>query len=84
MPAGNTAAATYPKHIFVRAPQDNPNHEEIEVALLDLEKSRRRWRARNASRRDLHQFERHRGNIPLADVHYLYEMYQAALRQHNP
>lgn len=64
----------YAKHIFVRlrAPDD------IDIALLDLEKSRRRWRATSASRRDLGQLDRHRGAMPDADMSYLRQAYQQA------
>lgn len=65
----------YAKHIFVRvrAPGD------VEIALLDLEKSRRRWRSANASRRDLGQLQRHRGEMPDNDLHELLQAYQHAL-----
>lgn len=43
----------YPKHLFVRLRAD-----EVEVALLDLEKSRRRLRAGQAARHDLQQLKR--------------------------
>lgn len=61
----------YPKHIFIR-PSLNPDGTwHVDIALLDLEKSRRRWRSSDASRHDLRQLERHRGNMPLADLNYL-------------
>lgn len=68
----------YAKHIFVRvrAPGD------VDIALLDLEKSRRRWRTSHASRRDLGQLQRHRGQMPDSDLHYLLQAYQHA--QNNP
>lgn len=68
----------YAKHIFVRvrAPGD------VEIALLDLEKSRRRWRSASASRRDLGQLQRHRGKMPDNDLHELLQAYQHALN--NP
>lgn len=45
----------YPKHIFLTAgsPQELPK-----VALIDLEKARRRWRVTKAAQRDLAQLQR--------------------------
>lgn len=71
----------YPKHLFVRLRPDASGAQQADIALLDLEKSRRRWRIRDASRRDLRQLERHRGNIPMADLDYFYSVYQTALNQ---
>lgn len=42
------------KHVFVRV-----QGEKIEVALLDLEKSRRKWRAKSAAQHDIKQLKRH-------------------------
>ncbi len=48
----------YPKHIFLSVHgQDDGAH--VEVALLDLEKSRRRLRRHAAARHDLRQLRRH-------------------------
>jgi len=48
----------YPKHIFLHiAP--NRSSAEVQIALIDLEKSRRRLIAKNASGRDLNQLKRH-------------------------
>ena len=44
----------YPKHIFFRV-----HDGEVEVALLDLEKSRRRWSGKRAARHDFRQLRRH-------------------------
>lgn len=76
--AGWQHGCCYAKHIFVRvrAPGD------VEIALLDLEKSRRRWRTTSASRRDLDQLQRHRGQMPASDLHYLLQAHQHALN--NP
>jgi len=65
----------YAKHLFVKAHGDG----DVDIALLDLEKSRRRWRAASAARRDLGQLERHRGAMPEADMLYLRQAYQQAL-----
>lgn len=65
----------YAKHLFVKARSDG----DVDIALLDLEKSRRRWRVASASRRDLGQLDRHRGAMPDADMSYLHQAYQQAL-----
>ncbi|WP_068828177.1 lipopolysaccharide kinase InaA family protein [Pseudomonas sp. BMS12] len=44
----------YAKHVFVKVTDD-----ALEVALLDLEKSRRRWTRRGAALHDLRQLRRH-------------------------
>lgn len=44
----------YPKHIFLRI-----DGEAVELALLDLEKSRRRLTRQRAARHDLRQLRRH-------------------------
>lgn len=63
----------YPKHIFVRT------KPRVEIALLDLEKSRHRWHVESASRHDLHQLERHRGAMPESDLLRLHEVYRWAM-----
>ena len=69
----------YPKHIFIKTLTRNGQPPTIEIALLDLEKSRRRWRAANASRHDMEQLKRHRGAMPAEDIEYLQRAYQQAL-----
>jgi len=49
----------YPKHIFVRV-----EHGCVDIALLDLEKSRRRLLARQAVRHDCEQLKRRSGWNP--------------------
>ncbi len=66
----------YAKHIFVAA-----NEAGAEVALIDLEKSRRRWTVAGAARRDIGQLARHRGAMPDADWAFLLAAYRAALPQ---
>ena len=44
----------YAKHVFVKVASDG-----VEVALLDLEKSRRRLSRQRAARHDLRQLRRH-------------------------
>lgn len=65
----------YAKHLFVKVHSDG----EVDIALLDLEKSRRHWRIASASRRDLGQLQRHGGSMPEADMLYLRQAYQRAL-----
>jgi hypothetical protein len=42
------------KHVFVRVQGD-----KVEIALLDLEKSRQRWLAKSAAQHDIKQLKRH-------------------------
>ncbi|MEB0075508.1 lipopolysaccharide kinase InaA family protein [Pseudomonas sp. CCI3.2] len=48
----------YMKHVFVRVTGEG-NDAEVEIALLDLEKCRRRWTGRSAAQHDLQQLRRH-------------------------
>lgn len=48
----------YSKHIFVRVSGEGET-AEVEVALLDLEKSRRRFSKNRAARHDMRQLRRH-------------------------
>ncbi len=62
--AGWQHGCCYAKHIFIRiSPQQRP-----EVALLDLEKARRRWPASRAALKDIKQLGRHRADMP--DPHW--------------
>jgi len=70
----------YPKHIFVKTQLGLPGEVLAEIALLDLEKSRRRWRARDAARHDLRQLARHRGTMPEADLNDVLQAHQSALQ----
>lgn len=65
----------YAKHIFVAAMADGRS----EVALIDLEKARRRLTVAGASRRDIGQLARHRGAMPAADWALLLVAYQQAV-----
>lgn len=56
----------YPKHIFLRV-HGEADAAWVEVALLDLEKSRRRLRRSAAARHDLRQLNRHRQAMPEQD-----------------
>lgn len=60
----------YPKHIFVRI----DGEEQVEVALLDLEKSRRRFSRQRAARHDLRQLRRHSswGSLEWESLNYGY------------
>lgn len=80
--AGWQHGCCYPKHIFVKTQTDQEGQSRVEIALLDLEKSRRRWRTLDAARHDLRQLKRHRGPIPEADLTVLLQAYQAAV--HGP
>ncbi len=56
----------YPKHIFLKVHGEG-DAASVEVALLDLEKSRRRLRRSAAARHDLRQLKRHRQAMPEQD-----------------
>jgi len=60
----------YPKHVFVKA-----GATEVSVALLDLEKSRRRITSLAAARHDLRQLYRHWGQIPFTQWQILINHY---------
>ncbi len=69
--AGWQHSCCYAKHIFIKA-----SLEQIpEVALLDLEKARRRWSAHQAALHDIKQFGRHRGDMPDADWQLFLQYY---------
>lgn len=61
----------YAKHVFIRV-----HSHGVEVALLDLEKSRRRWRRSAAVRHDLTQLYRHRDGMPQADWFQMLDDYR--------
>lgn len=65
----------YAKHIFVAVAADGT----ARVALIDLEKARRRLTVAGASRRDMGQLARHRGAMPAADWAVLIAAYQKAM-----
>lgn len=65
----------YAKHIFVR---ESPLAGLPNVALLDLEKARRRLSAREASQHDLAQLSRHREPVPDPDWSAFLIDYEAA------
>lgn len=68
----------YPKHVFVKV-QGAGDWAWVDIALLDLEKSRRRWTMGAASQHDIKQLHRHRGDMPEADWQLLRAAYDQAL-----
>jgi hypothetical protein len=76
--AGWQHGCCYPKHVFVKAGEDENGAQQAEIALLDLEKSRR-LSVRNAGRHDLGQLIRHRGDIPEADLSLFQKIYRQRL-----
>jgi len=66
----------YPKHLFIKVNAEQPSG--VEVAVLDLEKSRRRLRQVDAARHDLRQLNRHREGMPDEDWALLRRAYAAA------
>jgi hypothetical protein len=77
--AGWQHGCCYPKHIFVKTSSDDCSAPSVEIALLDLEKSRRCWCSGKASQRDLCQLARHRGNMPAGDLLFLHEAHRLAV-----
>ena len=73
----------YPKHLFIRIQPPESENAQIDIALLDLEKSRRRWRVRDAARHDLGQLWRHRGPMREADWNVLQDAHDRALAGKN-
>ena len=69
----------YPKHIFVKAEMAGADGVVADVALIDLEKCRRRLRIGTASSRDMAQLARHAGNMPAADLRFLQQSYAKLL-----
>jgi hypothetical protein len=66
--AGWQHGCCYPNHVFVKVGENESDAPQAEIALLDLEKSRRHLSARAASAHDLGQLSRHRGDMPEADL----------------
>ncbi|MFJ4142224.1 lipopolysaccharide kinase InaA family protein [Pseudomonas sp. NPDC089734] len=65
----------YGKHIFVRISGEGAQ-ARVDVALLDLEKARRRWTAYGAAQHDMKQLRRH-SSFESADWQKLVYFYQA-------
>jgi tRNA A-37 threonylcarbamoyl transferase component Bud32 len=65
----------YDKHVFIRV-REEQGQTEFDIALLDLEKCRRRFSAARAARRDLLQLKRH-SSLSHADWEALVYGYQA-------
>ncbi|ACO77990.1 Lipopolysaccharide kinase [Azotobacter vinelandii CA] len=68
----------YPKHIFVKVEECN-GQPQVEIALIDLEKSRRRLRVATASRRDVDQLRRHSPAISPAEWAFFKAAYDQAM-----
>ncbi|MCF7201651.1 lipopolysaccharide kinase InaA family protein [Pseudomonas oligotrophica] len=77
--AGWQHGCLYPKHLFVRV-RGQGREARVEIALLDLEKSRRRLLRQRASRRDLSQLRRHTPAMPASDWALFEAEYLHALR----
>lgn len=68
----------YPKHIFVKVVNADSN-PGVQVALLDLEKSRRRWTMRAAAKHDLQQLSRHWETLPVTHWRFLIDSYKSRI-----
>lgn len=73
----------YSKHIFIKRHQ-TADGDWAEVALLDLEKSRRRLLTATASQGDLQQLYRHKGAMPEGDWQLLINAYNCYIRAVEP
>lgn len=73
----------YPKHIFINLNDITNNKENIDVALIDLEKSRKRFTAKQAALHDTPQIKRH---TVLSDEewNYFVEQYEIAFNSSFP
>lgn len=73
----------YPKHIFIKCHSARTG-DWVELALLDLEKSRQRLFGAAASRHDLSQLYRHRGAMPESDWQTFVATYSSFMRALAP
>ncbi|AWM80555.1 InaA protein [Gammaproteobacteria bacterium ESL0073] len=67
----------YPKHIFINLNDVQQGKENIEIALLDLEKSRKRFTAKQATLHDLPQIKRHT-SLTMNEWRYFVQQYEIA------
>lgn len=67
----------YPKHVFVGV--EDVAQVRVSLAIIDLEKCRRRCLRGLAARRDMAQFRRHRGAMPAEDWDRLEGIHAQAL-----
>lgn len=73
-------SALYAKHLFVATrPEQSGQGTDFDVALIDLEKVRKRVSVTRASRHDMEQFRRHRANLSDQDWEYLLARYKDLL-----
>lgn len=72
-------SALYGKHIFVAHRADDPVDGQFDVALIDLEKARRRLSCMRASGHDLDQLRRHCQGFDDRDWRYFTDYYQRCL-----
>jgi tRNA A-37 threonylcarbamoyl transferase component Bud32 len=73
-------SALYSKHIFV-GHRAGPDDGQFDVALIDLEKARRRLSCRQASRHDLDQLKRHCNGFDANDWQHFTGHYQRAFAE---
>ncbi len=71
----------YPKHIFVRVDKTDGG-ADVQVAVLDLEKSRRRWTKGAAARHDLQQLQRHWDFLPVTHWQVFINSYKSLVNLH--
>ncbi|PZW38967.1 lipopolysaccharide kinase InaA family protein, partial [Pseudomonas sp. URMO17WK12:I2] len=71
----------YAKHVFIKINNNEGSSASAEIALLDLEKSRRRLRTADASRHDMRQLKRHCGAMPEVDWAFLMDAYASLMQR---
>jgi len=73
-------SALYAKHVFVaKRAEPTGNEADFDIALLDLEKARRRISVSQASRHDIHQFQRHAAGLDRNDWRHFLGRYSHCL-----
>lgn len=73
----------YPKHIFIKTEQVIASSEDVQVALLDLEKSRKRLTAKQAALHDIPQIKRHTA-LTNNEWQYFVQQYEQAFGKFMP
>lgn len=81
--AGWQHGCLYAKHIFVQSNAGDASEPSVSVALLDLEKSRKRLFSTQARQHDLKQIRRRCPMFSEADMEFLLQTYHDLLKTHQ-
>lgn len=73
----------YPKHIFINLNDVNSGKDTIDIALIDFEKSRTRFTAKQAALHDIPQIRRHT-LLTASEWRYFIEQYEIAFGSFFP